>query len=61
MKRKNFIRELRLKGCAVKRHGANHDIYINVRSGLTAPVPRHSEIKESLCKLIRLQLGLKEC
>lgn len=59
MKRKGFIRELVKAGCYIKRHGANHDIYMNPRTGRKAPVPRHTEIKESLCKLIRKQLGLK--
>lgn len=59
MKRKEFIRELVKAGCYIKRHGANHDIYMNSRTGRKAPVPRHAEIKESLCELIRKQLGLK--
>jgi predicted RNase H-like HicB family nuclease len=29
-------------------------------NGRKAPVPRHAEIKDSLCRLIRLQLGLAE-
>ena len=58
MKRENFIRELVKFGCYLKRSGANHDIYANPRNGRVAPVPRHSEIKESLCRLIRKQLGL---
>lgn len=45
-------------GCYLKRHGKNHDIYANPKNGKQAPVPRHSEIKESLCDLIRKQLGL---
>lgn len=59
MKRKEFIRELVKAGCYIKRHGANHDIYMNPRTGRKAPIPRHAEIKESLCELIRKQLGLK--
>ena len=56
MKRGNFVRELVDAGCYLKRHGARHDIYANARTGRQAPVPRHPEIKESLCKLIRKQL-----
>jgi len=59
VKRKEFIRELVKAGCYIKRHGANHDIYMNPRTGRKAPIPRHAEIKESLCELIRKQLGLK--
>ncbi|MBI5562218.1 MAG: type II toxin-antitoxin system HicA family toxin [Deltaproteobacteria bacterium] len=59
MKRKEFIRGLVKAGCHIKRHGANHDIYVNPRTGRKTPVPRHAEIKESLCELIWKQLGLK--
>jgi hypothetical protein len=57
VKRQAFIRELVKAGCVLKRRGANHDIYINPRNGRKAPVPRHTEIKDSLCRLIRKQLG----
>ncbi|MEW6108519.1 MAG: type II toxin-antitoxin system HicA family toxin [Nitrospirota bacterium] len=59
MKRNEFIRELVDAGCYLKRHGANHDIYANPKNGKKAPVPRHTEIKDSLCRLIRKQLGLE--
>ena len=59
MKRRELIRELVDAGCHLKRHGNNHDIYINARNGKKAPIPRHSEIKESLVEMIRKQLGLK--
>ena len=52
MKRREFLRELRSAGCQLKRHGRRHDIYENAASGHTAPVPRHAEIKNSLCRLI---------
>ncbi len=58
MKRKEFIREIVSVGCYLKRPGANHDIYVNPKTGKKAPIPRHTEIKDSLCKLIRKQLGL---
>ncbi|MGR3309382.1 MAG: type II toxin-antitoxin system HicA family toxin [Candidatus Brocadiales bacterium] len=58
MKRREFIRYMVKAGCYLKRHGRNHDIYANPKNGRKAPVPRHSEIKDSLCKLIKKQLGL---
>jgi predicted RNA binding protein YcfA (HicA-like mRNA interferase family) len=58
LKRNLFIRELVDAGCYLKRHGSNHDIYVNPRNGRKALVPRHAEIKDSLCKLIRKQLGV---
>lgn len=59
MKRREFIRELIEAECYSKRHGKKHDIYVNPKNGRKAPVPRHSEVKDSLCELIRKQLGLK--
>ena len=59
MKRRAFIRELTKAGCYLKRRGKKHDIYVNPKTGRKAPVPRHTEIKDSLCELIRKQLGLK--
>jgi len=59
MKRGNFIRELVKTGCYLKRHGSRHDIYANPQNGKQSPVPRHPELKESLCKLIRKQLVIE--
>ncbi|MFW6102369.1 MAG: type II toxin-antitoxin system HicA family toxin [Chloroflexota bacterium] len=59
MKRRDLIRELVEQGCYLRRHGRRHDIYINPKNGKKAPIPRHPEIKESLCELIKRQLGLK--
>jgi mRNA interferase HicA len=58
MKRQQFIQELEQKGCVFKRHGKRHDLYLNPANNRTAPVPRHAEIKDSLCRLIRRQLGI---
>ncbi|MCA9414088.1 MAG: type II toxin-antitoxin system HicA family toxin [Candidatus Omnitrophica bacterium] len=58
MKRRAFIRELVDNGCFLKRHGARHDLYQNPRNGRKAPVPRHAEIKNDLCREIRKQLGI---
>lgn len=58
MKTDDFLRELTDAGCYLKRHGKKHDIYANPQNGRQAPVPRHTEIKDSLCDLIRKQLGL---
>jgi len=59
VKRRDLVRELVDAGCYLTRHGKKHDIYVNPKNGKKAPVPRHSEIKNSLCELIRKQLGLK--
>jgi hypothetical protein len=59
VKRREFLRGLVDGGCYLKRHGANHDIYINPANGRVAPVPRHAEIKNTLARAIRKQLGLE--
>jgi mRNA interferase HicA len=58
MKRQDLIRELEQAGCVLHRHGRRHDIYRNPANGQQAPVPRHRQIAESLCRIIRRQLGL---
>jgi mRNA interferase HicA len=58
MKQKDLVRELEAAGCVLRRHGKRHDIYHNSVNGQQAPVPRHREIAETLCVLIRRQLGL---
>ena len=58
MKRQELIRELEKAGCVLHRHGSRHDIYRNSANEKKAPVPRHREIRDGLCRLIRKQLGL---
>ena len=60
MNRSEFVRELTQGGCRLLRHGARHDIYENAANGQRAPVPRHAEIRDSLCRLIRRQLGMED-
>jgi hypothetical protein len=58
LKRRVFVRELEADGCLLHRHGKRHDIYRNPANGQHAPVPRHTEIADTLCTIIRRQLGL---
>ena len=58
MKRREFIRQLTDQGCYLFRSGSKHDIYMNSVNGKKSPVPRHNEIKNTLCTLIKNQLGL---
>jgi mRNA interferase HicA len=58
LKRKDLIRQLVDAGCFLKRHGKRHDMYENPTNGRKSPVPRHAEIKETLCELIKKQLGI---
>jgi predicted RNA binding protein YcfA (HicA-like mRNA interferase family) len=59
VKRGDLIRELAKHGCALSRHGGRHDVYWDPRSGKKAPVPRHSEIDNTLVKEIKKQLGIE--
>jgi len=58
MNRRALIRELTARGCVLLRHGSRHDVYLNPANGRQAPIPRHNEVQESLCRLIRKQLGI---
>ncbi len=58
MKRAALIPDLIKNGCYLKRHGSKHDIYANPRTGRQAPVPRHTEIRDSLVRLIKRQLSI---
>ena len=58
MKLQAFIRHLEQAGCVFVRHGSRHDVYLNPANGQKAPVPRHREIADTLCEVIRKQLGL---
>ncbi|MBI2430155.1 MAG: type II toxin-antitoxin system HicA family toxin [Ignavibacteriales bacterium] len=60
MKRKELIKTLEREGCYLKRHGANHDIYHNPKTNRSAPIARHSEIPDTLCKLIFKQLEISK-
>lgn len=58
MNNRAFIRELVSNGCYLRRHGKRHNLYVNPRNGRISAVPRHPEIKDSLCRLIRKQLEI---
>ncbi len=58
MKRKALIAELEQAGCYLARSRGKHDIYKNQANNKSAPIPRHTEIKNTLCQLIRKELGL---
>ena len=52
MKRKDLISKLEEIGCLFIRHGGNHDWYQNPKTKVAQPVPRHTEINDSLAKHI---------
>ena len=52
MKRTDLIRALESTGCVLIRHGGKHDWYQNPTTRASQPVPRHTEIAETLAKHI---------
>ncbi|GCE59926.1 type II toxin-antitoxin system HicA family toxin [Microcystis aeruginosa] len=52
MKRHDLIAQLEQAGCYLIRRGGKHDIYHNLDTGKTEPIPRHREINERLAKKI---------
>lgn len=52
MKRRDLISTLEQAGCILLRHGGRHDIYHNLKTGRSQPIPRHKEINEMLAKKI---------
>jgi predicted RNA binding protein YcfA (HicA-like mRNA interferase family) len=59
MKRRELIRQLNAAGCQLPRPGSRHDIYWNPANGRRQPVPRHTEVDESLARHIKKYLGLQ--
>ena len=52
MKRKDLIKIIKNHGCILIRHGGKHDIYQNLDTGISQPIPRHREINERLAQKI---------
>lgn len=61
MKASELTRWAKKKGCHIKRHGAEHDIWINPKTGGTAQIPRHGskEVPTGTANRIIKDLGLK--
>ena len=60
MKRNKLIKYLNKNGCVVVREGHNHTLYKNSLTGELSTVPRHSDIKENLCRKICKDLGIPD-
>lgn len=41
MKVSEIVKKAKKKGCYIKQHGSEHDIWINPSTGNTARIPRH--------------------
>ncbi len=57
MKRLDLLRILDEEGCVFVRARGGHDIYRNVITGVSQPVPRHREIKEFTARAIIKRLS----
>jgi mRNA interferase HicA len=60
MKRNAFIKYLVQNGCKLVREGSKHTLYKNIKTGEYSTIPRHLDIKESLCKKICKDLGIPD-
>jgi mRNA interferase HicA len=58
MKKLEFVKHLRIKGCTLKRQGANHEVWEHPKNKTWSTVPRHKEIKRTLCIKICKDLGI---
>ena len=54
---KKMIKAIKSHGCVFVRHAGNHDWYKNPQSGKSQPIPRHTEIEDSLAKRIIKRLS----
>lgn len=60
MKRSKFVKYIEKNGCTFIREGASHTLYRNISSGKISTVPRHSDLKENLCRKICKDLGIPD-
>jgi predicted RNA binding protein YcfA (HicA-like mRNA interferase family) len=60
MKRVKLLRRLGEEGCVLVRSRGGHDIYRNVITGATQPVPRHRDINEITARSILRHLSTPE-
>lgn len=58
MKRSELLKQIKKEGCKLLRSGSRHDIYINPTTGQKQPIPRHSEIDNTLANHIKKYLGI---
>lgn len=58
MKRRDLLRRIEACGCVLIRHGGRHDWFRNPQTGVSQPIPRHSEIQEYLARqILRMLCG----
>jgi len=57
VKRLDLVRILADEGCVLARSVGGHDVYRNVITGISSPVPRHREINEYTARAIIRKLA----
>lgn len=57
MKRRDLVRAVEKEGAVFIRHGGKHDWYQNPATGMSQPIPRHTEINEFLARSILRKLA----
>ena len=57
MKFRDLIARITEDGAVLVRHGADHDWYRNVITGVAQPVPRHREVNELTARSIIKKLA----
>lgn len=57
MKKRVLIKRILDMNCEFVRHGGNHDWYMNPRTRMSQPVPRHNEINEFVAKSLLKKLS----
>jgi mRNA interferase HicA len=60
MKRRDLLRHLERRGCALLREGGSHTVYVNRARGKSSTIPRHREINETLARKICRDLEVPE-
>ena len=58
MKRNKLIKHINAHGCFLDREGSNHSVFVNHETLKTSAIPRHNEIKDTMCNVICKQLGI---
>jgi predicted RNA binding protein YcfA (HicA-like mRNA interferase family) len=59
MKQVELVKIISAHGAVLLRHGGNHDIYVNPKTNMQEPVPRHSDIPDGLARKIIKNLSRK--
>jgi predicted RNA binding protein YcfA (HicA-like mRNA interferase family) len=59
VKRRDLVRAVEQAGAVFIRHGGKHDWYQNPATGISQPIPRHTEINEFLARSILRKLGME--